>query len=98
MTHSNAAIGFEAGRRLDEDPTLRTPSCVVCGSFRRDPLLLGKEVAALRGAGCRILSPVDPNFVAERDGFVFAAHESDLPPASIEASHMRAMEQADFVW
>ncbi len=73
-------------------------SVVLCGSFRRDSEGLRRAHHELIAAGIEIISPLDLDFVAERDGFVFAAHEVDDAPADIEDRHLRAMQAADFVW
>jgi NTP pyrophosphatase (non-canonical NTP hydrolase) len=73
-------------------------SVAVCGSFRRDPDGLRAVIDQLRLAGCAVLSPVDLDFVGERRGFAYAEHEAHRLPSEIEATHIRAMEQADFVW
>src|SRR5207244_10765345 len=49
-------------------------------------------------ARCRVLSPVDLDFVRENDGFVVAAHEQGDRPSEIEARHVEAIRAADFVW
>ena len=71
---------------------------VICGSFRRDPGALRDEFLELEGAGCTVLSPRDPNFVDEVEGFVFGRDEVGRCSAEIEQSHLRAMEKADLVW
>jgi NTP pyrophosphatase (non-canonical NTP hydrolase) len=73
-------------------------SVALCGSFRRAPTGLRHEYETLAGAGCRVLSPIDIDWIAERDGFVFAEHEIDDEPSSVEEAHLRAMRAADFVW
>jgi NTP pyrophosphatase (non-canonical NTP hydrolase) len=70
----------------------------ICGSFRRDPDGIKAVYAQLRAAGATVLSPLDPNFVSEREGFVFAAAERDEQPQTIEERHLQAMRDADFVW
>lgn len=71
---------------------------VVCGSFRRTPRALRRELLELEGAGCAVLSPQDLDFVAEVDGFVFGQHDVGRTTADIERGHLRSMEKADFVW
>ncbi len=73
-------------------------AAVVCGSFRRDPAALRNECHELQAAGCRVLSPLDPNFVEEHHGFAFAEHELSELPEDIEAAHLQAMQAASFVW
>ena len=73
-------------------------SVALCGSFRRDPGGLKREYNELIDAGCTVLSPVDIEWVAERDGFVLAEHEVDEEPCRVEAAHLSAMRSADFVW
>jgi NTP pyrophosphatase (non-canonical NTP hydrolase) len=73
-------------------------SVALCGSFRRDADGLRAAVDQLRLAGCVVISPVDLDFVGELRGFVYTQREAHRPPRDIEASHIRAMQQADFVW
>lgn len=71
---------------------------VVCGTFRRDREQLAADHAALRSAGCEVLSPRDVAFVAELDGFALAAHELGKEPKDVEAQHIAALEAADMIW
>lgn len=71
---------------------------VVCGTFRRDADTLWADYAELSSLGCEILSPRDLEFVDERDGFVFAAHEQGRLPEAIEDDHLDALQRADLVW
>jgi NTP pyrophosphatase (non-canonical NTP hydrolase) len=71
---------------------------VVCGSFRREIDLLRTDVVALSRAGCRVLSPVDVDFVLEREGFVYADDDQHLPPLEIERRHLERLRSSDFVW
>jgi NTP pyrophosphatase (non-canonical NTP hydrolase) len=73
-------------------------SVVVCGSFRRGRNELKADVRELEQAGCVVLSPRDPDFVAEIDGFAYARHELDLAPPDIERAHLDALYSADLVW
>ncbi len=73
-------------------------SVVICGSFRRGPEALRAAYETLRAEGCRILSPLDVDFVDERDGFVVAEHEKDELPWAIEQRHLDGILEADFVW
>jgi NTP pyrophosphatase (non-canonical NTP hydrolase) len=70
----------------------------LCGSFRRDPRGLKREYDELLEAGCRVLSPVDVEWVVEQDGFVLAEHELNEEPHEVEVAHLSAMRAADFVW
>ena len=70
----------------------------ICGSFRRDQDGLRGAYDELLDSGAAVLSPVDPDFVLEEDGFAFAAHEIGERPADVEARHLLAMQAADFVW
>lgn len=71
---------------------------VLCGSFRRNPEELRREHDLLVESGCLVLSPDNLDWVEEREGFVLAADELGKDPGQIEASHLAAMRQADFVW
>ena len=76
----------------------RTLRATICGSFRRDVATLKADYDGLVAAGCEVLSPLDVNFVDERGGFVYAAHELDQEPETIEAAHLSAVERTDLVW
>jgi NTP pyrophosphatase (non-canonical NTP hydrolase) len=78
------------------DPTRLT--AVLCGSFRKDRETLRADHGRFLSLGCAVLSPPDLEFVEEVDGFVLAEQERDREPSEIEADHLRAMEEADFVW
>lgn len=95
MTYGSAAI-TPVGASQESSRSATT--VVVCGSFRRDPDRLRRECRLLVRAGCRILSPVDIDWVAERDGFVLAANEIDGDPGEIEQTHLSAMRSAHLVW
>ena len=71
---------------------------VLCGSFHRAPEQLEDAYEQFVSAGVQVLSPSDLNFVGERAGFLFAAHERDEMPSKIEQRHLGAMRRADFVW
>jgi NTP pyrophosphatase (non-canonical NTP hydrolase) len=81
-----------------DDSHVASPRAVVCGTFRRAREELGRDCRALEAAGCRIVSPVSVDFVAEVEGFVLAAHEVGRAPREVELDHLRALESADFVW
>jgi NTP pyrophosphatase (non-canonical NTP hydrolase) len=71
---------------------------VLCGSFSRDPEGLVLAHKALLEAGCDVLSPLDPHFVTNVNGFALAAHEVGSEPAQVEQLHLKAIESASFVW
>jgi NTP pyrophosphatase (non-canonical NTP hydrolase) len=73
-------------------------SAVVCGSFKRDPEALRRDFSQLQDAGCRVLSPLDLDFVEEVDGFVYGREDRGWTSDEIERRHLRAMEKADLVW
>jgi NTP pyrophosphatase (non-canonical NTP hydrolase) len=89
MNYDTPLQGGASGERL---------RATVCGSFRRDPDRLRQEFVDLQEAGCLILSPSDAEFVSEVEGFVFGRSDLGKETREIEARHLRAMEQADFVW
>ncbi len=92
------ALRSKGGAKAVEPRTEARWSVALCGSFRRDRAGLKRDYDDLVVAGCRVLSPVDVNWCAERDGFVLAAHEVDDDPSSVEEAHLCAMRTADFVW
>jgi NTP pyrophosphatase (non-canonical NTP hydrolase) len=73
-------------------------TAVICGSFKRDPEALRREFHQLKEAGCEVISPLDLDFVAEVDGFVFGRGDRGRTSAEIERRHLRAMEKADLIW
>jgi NTP pyrophosphatase (non-canonical NTP hydrolase) len=79
-------------------PRVATLDVVVSGSFRRGLDALRQDRDALVDADCRILSPIDVDFVADSDGFVVAAHEQNVRPSEIEDAHIAAIRASDFVW
>jgi NTP pyrophosphatase (non-canonical NTP hydrolase) len=98
MTYGIASSDRDAaGAAPGGDETTRA-SVALCGSFHRDHARLKCEYEALVDAGCRVLSPMDIDWIAERDGFVLAEQELDEEPRSIEQAHLQAMRAADFVW
>jgi NTP pyrophosphatase (non-canonical NTP hydrolase) len=84
---------------LRPDPIEATcPRVVLSGSYRRDPPGLRIAYQQLVAEGCEVMSPLSVEFVDEVDGFVMSAMELSEPPAAIEARHIAALRQADFVW
>jgi NTP pyrophosphatase (non-canonical NTP hydrolase) len=71
---------------------------VLSGSYRRDREGLGEAYTELLERGCRVLSPLGVDFVAEKAGFLFGAAELDQSPETIEARHLARIEEANFVW
>lgn len=78
--------------------TLRRPSVVLCGSFRRDLSGLAAARNALVSAGCELLSPGSLEFVTDIGGFAVTAQEQAEDVATIEGRHIAALRRADFVW
>jgi NTP pyrophosphatase (non-canonical NTP hydrolase) len=70
----------------------------VSGTFRRAGEDLRRDVRQLCAAGCRLVSPVDLNFISEVDGFAYARHELSRSPAEIEREHLDALRAVDLVW
>lgn len=73
-------------------------SVVICGSFRRAQEQLQGSHTEFLQAGCTVLSPTSPFFVAEAEGFVYAEEDLGLEPHSIESRHLEALQAADFLW
>lgn len=71
---------------------------VICGSFHRDIKKLHSLFNELEATGCRILSPVSIDFEDTTSEFVIAKSENDLSTLEIEKFHLRAIDEADFVW
>jgi len=72
-------------------------SVVLCGSFRRDPSSLATTYAELRRSFA-ILSPTAVDFVDDSAEFVRLRDELNEPERDIEARHLAAMTDADFIW
>jgi NTP pyrophosphatase (non-canonical NTP hydrolase)/nucleoside 2-deoxyribosyltransferase len=71
---------------------------VLSGSYRRDPEGLRAAYDQLCAEDCEVASPLSVDFVKEIDGFVVSALELTESPADIEARHIAALREADFVW
>lgn len=91
-------MNYARDSRIRDVSSASRLNAVICGSFRRDPGLLRSEFRELEGAGCTVLSPRDLDFIAEIDGFVFGQGDVGRSTAEIEQTHLRSMEEADFVW
>lgn len=91
------AIAVEPPARSRVEVPAR-PRAVLCGSYRRDVPGLREAHRLLLDSGCDLLSPASVAFVGEVDGFVLTAAELEGSPATIEAQHIGAIREADFVW
>lgn len=72
-------------------------SVVLCGSFRRDVAGLRKTFEALHRSYV-LLAPVSTDFFDADVEFVRLRHEIDESVDDIEARHLHAILQVDFVW
>lgn len=91
-------MSHPSGLEATAEPQQRGLRVAICGSFRRDPDGLRAAYRGFADAGVTILSPIDPDFVHEENGFVYAAHELGDAAARVEARHIQAMLDADLVW
>lgn len=87
-----------SGNQMNDSKEDRTVPVVLSGSFRKAPDLLTKDYKALQEANCEILSPSNVEIVDERRGFVFMKGEEHRSPKEIEDQHIRAIQNAAFVW
>ena len=71
------------------------PRAVLCGSYRRDRDGLFRAYDELVVTGCQVLSPRRMQF--DNAVFVRDTAEQGISPQVIEAWHLSAIRQADFV-
>lgn len=71
---------------------------VICGTYRRDPVGLRRLFTELEACGIRILAPLSISFMSTKSAFVRASTDENLDIATLEALHLRAMREADFIW
>ena len=72
------------------------PRAVLCGSYTRDRDGLSRAYDELVVTGCQVLSPRRIQF-DDDPVFVRNAAEQGISPQAIEAWHLSAIRQADFV-
>ena len=72
------------------------PRAVLCGSYKRDRDGLFRAYDELIVTGCQVLSPRRMQFDDDA-AFVRDAAEQGISPQAIEACHLSAIRQADFV-
>ncbi|MDB5165509.1 MAG: MazG domain protein [Candidatus Saccharibacteria bacterium] len=72
--------------------------CTLSGSFRRDQAGIKRAYHELVTCGCQVLSPHRLEFDAPDTLFVKDSAERDMSDADIEAHHLQAIKQSDFVW
>lgn len=71
------------------------PRAVLCGSYKRDREGLSRAYDELVTTGCQVLSPRRMQF--DNAAFVRDVAEQGIPPQTVEAWHLSAIRQADFV-
>lgn len=91
---TTAATLVETGSSKTDDKAL---AVVLCGSFRREPEAL-RAVHAELDKRFRLLAPLSVDFTDLSVDFVRLAGEVDEPVSVIEARHLDAMRNSDFVW
>ena len=74
----------------------KPPRAVLCGSYTRDREGLFRAYDELIATGCQVLSPRRMWF-DDDPAFVRDAAEQDISPQAIEAWHLSAIRQANFV-
>jgi hypothetical protein len=74
------------------------PTVVMCGSFHRDPAGLRRIFRELEATGCRILSPLSLRFTDTSESVVRTGSELSFSAHELEKYHLRAIEEADFLW
>jgi len=70
---------------------------VICGSYHRDPNGLKRIFRELEANGCRILSPLSLDF-DNSEYVVRSKSEQEFTALELEKYHLRAIEEADFLW
>ena len=73
----------------------KPPRAVLCGSYTRDRAGLFRVYDELVVTGCQVLSPRRMQF--DNAAFVRDIAEQGISPQAIEACHLSAICQADFV-
>ena len=68
---------------------------MLCGSYKRDREGLLRAYDELVVTGCQVLSPRRMQF--DDAEFVRETAEQDIPPQTVEAWHLSAIRQANFV-
>lgn len=71
------------------------PRAVLCGSYTRDRVGLFRAYDELVATGCQVLSPRRMQF--DNAAFVRDTAEQGISPQAIEAWHLSAIRQANFV-
>lgn len=71
------------------------PRAVLCGSYTLDRAGLFRVYDELVVTGCQVLSPRRMQF--DNAAFVRDTAEQGIPPQTVEAWHLSAIRQADFV-
>lgn len=72
--------------------------CTLSGSFRRDQAGIKRAYQELVTCGCQVLSPHRLDFDAPLQLFVRDSAEHGSSEMSLEAHHLLAIRQSDFVW
>lgn len=72
--------------------------CTLSGSFRRDNAGLKRAYRELITCGCQVLSPHRLEFDSTDVLFVKDKAEQSVSEQNIEAHHLLAIRQSDFLW
>lgn len=72
--------------------------CTLSGSFRQDQAGIKRAYQELVTCGCQVLSPHRLDFDSPAQLFVRDSAEHGSSEMSIEAHHLLAIKQSDFVW
>jgi hypothetical protein len=74
------------------------PRVVIIGTYHREHHLLQRLFRELETTGCRILAPISIDFADTQPPIVRTSTEQDLSLGDLEAWHLRAIRDADFIW
>ena len=71
------------------------PKAVLSGSYHRSPEVLRRLFRELEATGCRVLSPIMLDFDSSQ--VARTIREQDLSTHELEAFHLRAIRDSDFI-
>jgi hypothetical protein len=86
------------GRRVTAIRQRRHLTATVCGTFNLGLPAVTEAVDYFHASGVTVLSPTDPTPVAVVNGFLYVASDRHRDPGLVEARHIRAIAESNFVW
>lgn len=70
----------------------------ICGTFNLGLPAVVEAVDFFHASGVAVLSPADPTPVEVVNGFLYVASDRHRDPGLVEARHLQAIAESDFVW